>query len=153
VAKATIDTGIIDEKVIDGMFCFFVHAYIYMSMYLFMHIYMLTFLVNIRNLCIFQAAKEANEGTINNIKDKEMNKNNDDIKDKKNINEEKTSKLNKRGRNVYENIDPRFMEGKAGVNNDLKNDEDTLYALLDDDNEGYNIQGDLYYAMLQSSCF
>jgi hypothetical protein len=59
--------------------------------------------------CTFQAAKDANEGIINDIKNKELNKNNDEIKEKKNINEEKTSKLNKRGRNVYENIDPRYL--------------------------------------------
>mmetsp|Transcript_19059 Transcript_19059/g.18390 ORF Transcript_19059/g.18390 Transcript_19059/m.18390 type:complete len:1062 (-) Transcript_19059:391-3576(-) len=91
-----------------------------------------------------KAAKEANEGVINDIKNKELNKNNEDIKDKKdkkNVNEEKTSKLNKRGRNVYENIDPRFME--AGMKNEnMKSDKDTLYALLDEDNENYNMQGE-----------
>jgi hypothetical protein len=32
----------------------------------------------------------------------------------------------------------RFMEGKI---ENMKNDKDTLYALLDEDNENYNMQG------------
>lgn len=127
------------------------HVYEYILIYLHLYAYCFRFiLINVCNLYTFQAAKDANEGIINNIRDKELNKNNDDVKDRKNINEEKTSKLNKRGRNVYENIDPRFMEAKGGVNNDLKNDKDTFYALLDDDNEGYYVQGGLFYAVLRS---
>lgn len=71
-----------------------------------------------------------------------MNKIKDEVKEINKI-EEKTSK---RGRNVYENIDDRFMQAGIDENKVVNSQKDTLYALLDenqDDDENYKLQGNL----------